>query len=176
VKADGGYQIHAFCDWQMTSDKHAKQVTNGRAGGLAKARNRQQASENVAGASEVVAKTASENLPDKDIDKDIDKDLKPLSADGRKTRLKADWQPSDTIMATVTKKYPLVDIAYESERFTNYWLSTGTPMLDWGRTWQNWMLKKQKELSDQAAKPSLHHPPEDDWMYKVVKWGPERYE
>jgi len=79
VKADGGYQIHAFCDWQMTSDKHAKQVINGRAGGLAKARNRQQASEVVAGASKVLEQTASENLPDKDIDKDKDKELKPLA-------------------------------------------------------------------------------------------------
>lgn len=176
LKAEGGYQIHAFCDWQMTSERHAKQVANGRAGGIAKAKNRQQASEVVAGASEVLEQTASENLPDKDIEEDKDKELKPLSAESRKTQLKEDWKPSETILATVAVKYPLVDITYESERFINYWLSTGTPMKDWGRTWQNWMLRKQKELQDQAVKPSLHHPPEDDWMYEDVKWGDARGE
>jgi hypothetical protein len=176
LKVDGGYQIHAFCDWKMTSEAHARQVTNGRAGGLAKAKNRQEASQVVAGASEVLDETASKVLPDKDIDKDKDKDLKPLSADSRKTQLRADWKPSDTILSTVADKYPLVDITYESERFINYWMSTGTPMKDWGRTWQNWMLRKQKELSEKQPAAHLHHPPEDDWMYKDVKWGDARFE
>ena len=176
LKVDGGYQIHAFCDWQMTTEKHAKQVANGRAGGIAKAKNRQQASEVVAGASEVLEQTASENLPDKDIEEDKDKELKPLSAASRKTRMKADWKPSEAILSTVAEKYPLVDITYESERFVNYWISTGTPMVDWGRTWQNWMLRNQKELAEKAAKPNLHHPPEDDWMYQDVKWGDARGE
>ena len=173
LKAEGGYQIHAFCDWQMTTERHEKAVANGRAGGIAKAKNRQQASKVVAGASEVLEQTASENLPDKDIDKDIEiEKKKPLSADSRKTRLKADWKPSDAILSTVAEKYPLVDITYESERFVNYWMSTGTPMVDWGRTWQNWMLRKQKELADAAQ---VTHDP-DAWMNVDVKWGPARYE
>jgi hypothetical protein len=47
-------------------------------------------------------------------------------------------------------------------------------MKDWGRTWQNWMLRKQKELSDRVTKTPDWDP--DAWMNKVVKWGPERYE
>ena len=176
IRVEGGYQIHAFCDWQMTTEAHQRKVEAGRAGGLAKAEARRQAREAVAGASEVLEQTASENLPDKDIEEDKDKDLKPLSAASRKTRMKADWKPSEAILSTVAEKYPLVDITYESERFVNYWISTGTPMVDWGRTWQNWMLRNQKELAEKAAKPIPHHPPEDDWMYQDVKWGDARGE
>ena len=172
LKAEGGYQIYAFCDWQMTTERHAKAVANGRAGGIAKAKNRQKSSEIVAGASEVLEQRASENLPDKDIEEDKDKELTPLSADRRKTQMRDDWKPSEAILSTVGQKYPLVDIGYESERFVNYWMSTGTPMLDWGRTWQNWMLRRQKELADAAQ---VKHDP-DAWMNVDVKWGDARYE
>jgi hypothetical protein len=174
MRVEGGYQIHAFCDWQMTTEAHQRKVEAGRAGGLAKAEARRQASQRLAGANDVPEQTASKPLLDKEEDKDKDKDLKPLSANSRKTQMRADWEPSDTLLATVPDKYPLVDIAYESERFVNYWLSTGTPMMDWGRTWQNWMLRKQKELSDRVTKTPDWDP--DAWMNQVVKWGPERYE
>jgi hypothetical protein len=111
----------------------------------------------------VLEQTSSKTLLDKEEDKDKDKNL---SADGRKTRLTADWKPSGEILATVDEKYPLVDIVYESERFINYWLSTGTPMIDWGRTWQNWMLRAQKELADAAkAKTPLTDREINAWMY-----------
>jgi len=166
VVTEGGYQIHAFCEWQMTTAAHQKKVEAGRAGGLAKAKAKQNATNPLAGARKVLEQIPSKPLLDEDIDKDKDKDL-----GARRTRLKADWKPNDLLLQSAEQKYPLVDINYQSERFINYWMSTGKPMLDWDRTWQNWMLRNQKELSEQAAKPTQHHPPEDDWMYVDVNWG-----
>lgn len=163
LRVEGGYQIHAFADWQMTTESHQKKVDAGRAGGIAKARNRQDTSGVVAGARKVLEQTARKTLLDKEEDKDKDK---TLSADGRRKRLTADWKPSEEILATVDAKYPLVDIAYESERFMNYWLSTGTPMINWGLTWQNWMLRAQKELADAAkAQQPLTDRELNAWMY-----------
>jgi len=163
LRVDGGYQIYAFADWQMTTDSHQKKVDAGRAGGIAKARKRQDSSKGLAGARKVLEQTASKTLLDKEEDKDKDK---TLLADGRRKRLTADWKPSEEILATVDAKYPLVDIAYESERFMNYWLSTGTPMINWGRTWQNWMLRAQKELADAAkAQQPLTDRELNAWMY-----------
>jgi hypothetical protein len=163
LRVEGGYQIHAFADWQMTTESQQKKVDAGRAGGIAKARNRQDTSGVLAGARKVLEQTASKTLLDKEEDKDKDK---TLSADGRRKRLVADWKPSEEILATVDAKYPLVDIAYESERFMNYWLSTGTPMINWGLTWQNWMLRAQKELADAAkAQQPLTDREINAWMY-----------
>lgn len=166
LPVDGGFMIHSFCEWQMTTAAHQKKVEAGRAGGLAKAESKRLASKALAGATNVIEQNASKVLLDKEEDKEEDKDL-----GAKRTRLKPDWKPSARLLQLAQEKYPLVDLTYQSERFINYWISTGKPMLDWERTWQNWMLKNQKELADQAAKPSLHHPPEDDWMYVDVKWG-----
>jgi hypothetical protein len=168
---NGDVQIYAFCDWQMTAEKRKEIQEKKRNAGIKSGEARRQASTTRTGVQQVFEQDANK----KELELEIEQEkIKPLSANSRKTQLRADWKPSETLLATVPEKYPLVDIAYESERFVNYWLSTGTPMKDWGRTWQNWMLRKQKELSDRVTKTPDWDP--DAWMNEVVKWGPERYE
>ena len=166
---NGDVQIYAFSEWQMTAAKRAEiKEKRSRAGQISGAVRRET---NTRGTSVQQVFEQNANKNELELEEELEKN-KPLSANGRKTRLKADWKPSDTILSTVDQKYPLVDIAYESERFINYWLSTGTPMLDWGRTWQNWMLKRQKEL----AEATKARPNPDAWMNQDVKWGDARYE
>ena len=168
---NGDVQIYAFSEWQMTAAKRAEiKEKRSRAGQISGAVRRET---NTTGTrvQQVFEHNVNKNELELEEEIEIEK-KKPLSAVSRKTRMKADWKPSDTILATVAEKYPLVDIGYESERFVNYWISTGTPMVDWGRTWQNWMLRKQKELADAAQ---VTHDP-DAWMQVDVKWGPARYE
>jgi hypothetical protein len=168
---NGDVQIYAFSEWQMTAAKRAEiKEKRSRAGQISGAVRRET---NTTGTrvQQVFEHNVNKNELELEEEIEIEK-KKPLSAVSRKTRMKADWKPSDTILATVAEKYPLVDIGYESERFVNYWISTGTPMVDWGRTWQNWMLRKQKELADAAQ---VTHDP-DAWMNVDVKWGPARYE
>jgi hypothetical protein len=172
---NGDVQIYAFCDWQMTAEKRDEIREKRSRAGVKSGEARRETNKTRTSVQQVFEHNANKNELEVEVEVEVEK-KKPLSAESRKTQLRADWQPSDTILSTVAVKYPLVDIAYESERFMNYWMSKGTPMKDWGLTWQNWMLRKQKELSEKQPAAHLHHPPEDDWMYKDVKWGPERYE
>jgi hypothetical protein len=168
---NGDVQIYAFSEWQMTAAKRAEiKEKRSRAGQISGAVRRET---NTTGTrvQQVFEQNANKNELEVELEVEVEK-KKPLSAVSRKTRLRADWKPSEEILSTVAEKYPLVDITYESERFVNYWISTGTPMLDWGRTWQNWMLRKQKDLAD-AAKAN---PDPDAWMNADVKWGDARYE
>ena len=168
---NGDVQIYAFSEWQMTAAKRAEiKEKRSRAGQISGAVRRET---NTTGTrvQQVFEHNVNKNELELEEEIEIEKN-KPLSANGRKTRLKPDWKPSEAILSTVAQKYPLVDITYESERFVNYWISTGTPMVDWGLTWQNWMLRKQKELADAAQ---VTHDP-DAWMNVDVKWGPARYE
>jgi hypothetical protein len=168
---NGDVQIYAFCDWQMTAEKRKEIQEKKRNAGIKSGEARRQMNITRTGVQQVFEQDANK----KELELEIEQEkIKPLSANSRKTQLRDDWKPSETLLATVPEKYPLVDIAYESERFVNYWLSTGTPMKDWGRTWQNWMLRKQKELSDRVTKTPDWDP--DAWMNQVVKWGPDRGE
>ena len=175
LKADGGYQIHAFCDWQMTTEKHAQKVTNGRAGGIAKAKNRQQASEVVAGASEVLEQTASELLPDKDIEKDKDKELKPLAIasplfdefwqlwprrEGKANAVKA-WQKA-------TKKISESELVEKAGAYVTSPTVPDKQFVPHAATWLN------GERWNDEPDPVRHDP--DAWMNQDVKWGDARYE
>jgi hypothetical protein len=175
VKVDGGYQIHAFCDWQMTTEKHAKQVTSGRAGGIAKARNRKQASEVVAGASEVLAKTASEKLPDKEVDKDKDKDLTPLAIssplfdefwqlwprrEGKANAVKS-WQKA-------VRKISELELVEKARAYVTSPTVPAKQFVPHAATWLNGE-RWNDEIVTETYNP-------DAWMNEVVKWGPERYE
>jgi hypothetical protein len=175
VKAEGGYQIHAFCDWQMTTERHAKQVANGRAGGIAKAKNRQQASEVVAGASEVLAKTASENVPDKELDIDKDKELKPLAIasplfdefwqlwprrEGKANAVKA-WQKA-------TKKISESDLVEKARAYVTSPTLPQAQFVPHAATWLN------GERYNDEPEPPKWNP--DAWMNEDVKWGDARFE
>jgi hypothetical protein len=175
VKVDGGYQIHAFCDWQMTSEAHQRKVEAGRAGGLAKAEARRQASEDVAGASEVLEQTASKPLLDKEVDKDKDKEIKPSAIASpyfehwwneyprkvaKGTALKA-WngairKTSIAVLLDSVKAYA-VKVANTEQQYILH-----------AATWLN-----QERWNDEPE-PAKWDP--DAWMNEVVKWGPERYE
>jgi hypothetical protein len=168
IKAEDGYQIHAFCDWQMTTAEHEKKVIAGRAGGLAKAENQQSSSKPLAGARKVLKQNASKRLLDKDIEVDIDKDLKPLATtpplfdefwklwprkDGKANAIKA-W-------LIAVQKLPAVDLV---EAAREYSLRPDLPkdktFIPHASTWLN------GERWQDEVPVARHHPPEDDWMYE----------
>lgn len=75
---------------------------------------------------------------------------KPARGD-RGTRLPEAWTPNEQLRAWADEKAignarlsALVDIPTETEKFRNYWLAktgSGSTKLDWGRTYQNWLLE-----------------------------------
>jgi hypothetical protein len=159
----------------MTSERHAKQVANGRAGGLAKAKARRQASEVVAGASEVLDETASENVPDKEVDKDKDKELKPLAITS--PEFDEFWQlwPRRESKATAikawdkaVKKIPATEMIEKARAYVTSPKAPARDYFPYAATWLN-----QERWNDE---PEPAQWDADAWMNKVVKWGPERYE
>jgi hypothetical protein len=65
-------------------------------------------------------------------------------ANGRGTRLSADWRPSEGLIAYAANQgMSPAHIALESEKFKNYWTAksgAGAVKRDWPATWRNWIL------------------------------------
>ena len=59
----------------------------------------------------------------------------------RAARITADFTVTAEMRAWAALKVPTVDIDAETERFRDYWLGTGRPMLDWEAVWRNWMRR-----------------------------------
>lgn len=180
IRVDGGYQIHAFCDWQMTTEAHQKKVEAGRAGGRAKAEAQRLAREAVAGASEVLEQTASKPLLDKEVDIEEDIEVKPLAIsspefdtfwqlwprrEGKANAVKA-WQKA-------RKKISESELV---EKARAYVTSPTVPEKQFVPHAATWLNGERWNDEPDPVKPDLHHPPEDDWMYQDVKWGDARGE
>lgn len=61
----------------------------------------------------------------------------------RGTRLADDWTPSEADLAFCRERRPDLDPASVALQFRNYWTAKAgkdATKLDWGRTWQNWVL------------------------------------
>lgn len=175
IRVEGGYQIHAFCDWQMTTEAYQKKVTAGRAGGLAKAKANPRASKPLAGAREVLEQKASKRLLDKDIDKDIDKNLKPLAI--ASPEFDTFWQlwPRRESKATAikawdeaVKKIAGAEIIEKARAYVTGPKAPTKEFCPFAATWLN-----QERWNDEPD-PVAHDP--DAWMNVDVKWGPARYE
>lgn len=62
----------------------------------------------------------------------------------RKHRLPEDWEPDGQLLIWAKKEVPAVNVREETKIFRDYFLASGTPKVDWRRTWQVWMRKEQK--------------------------------
>ena len=178
VCVDGGYVIHAFCEWQMTTAAHQKKVEAGRAGGLAKAKAKQAASKPLAGATNVLEQNASKTLLEEDIDKDID--IKPLAI---ASPLFDDfWQlwPRREGKANAVKAWSKAvrKIAAEEliDKVRAYVANPNKPDKQFIPHAATWLNGERWNDELDAAPTQRHHPAADDWMYQDVKWGISRGE
>lgn len=58
------------------------------------------------------------------------------------SRLPEDWQPADYLVEWARKEFQHVDLALETDKFIDYWLSRadrGAIKLSWERTFRNWI-------------------------------------
>lgn len=58
--------------------------------------------------------------------------------------LPPDWKPDDELLDWARQSFPKLDIDYECDTFTDYWIGCGKPKLDWRATWRNWMRRSAK--------------------------------
>lgn len=73
----------------------------------------------------------------------------------RGSRLPEDWYPDKLLIDYALQRRPDLDLSLEVEKFRTYWHSkagSGAIKIDWGKTWQNWILN-----SKQATGPPKAH-------------------
>lgn len=67
------------------------------------------------------------------------------TSEERASRLPADWEPTDELIAFIKKERPDLNIGHTVLRFCNFWHSKAgkdATKLDWNRTFQNWVLNE----------------------------------
>lgn len=71
--------------------------------------------------------------------------VSPLAGETQKraARLSENWEPKQELVDWALGKHPTVDYQYQTELFRNHYLGNGKPMLDWNRTWQNWIARSK---------------------------------
>ena len=89
-------------------------------------------------------------------------------------RLSDDWRPSQADI-DFAKAYGLTgdQIEFEAEKFRNYWIAKageGAIKVDWGRTWQNWIIKTEKYGISSGRQSRSTGPNENDWDAHVRKY------
>lgn len=74
-----------------------------------------------------------------------EQDNTPLPPKGgkakRASRLSEDWEPDEKLLTWALEAYPTVDTRQQTFEFKNHFIASGKAMLDWGRTWQNWIAR-----------------------------------
>jgi uncharacterized protein YdaU (DUF1376 family) len=71
------------------------------------------------------------------------KNQEPRTRERRATRLPADWEPSDELIAFMRKERPDLNPSHTIMRFCNFWQAKSgkdATKLDWDKTFQNWVL------------------------------------
>jgi hypothetical protein len=74
----------------------------------------------------------------------------PLKKEERARRLPENWEPSEGLLSSkhIQKLgLPREVLSFETEAFRDYWLGNGRRMIDWDRTWSNWMREAVRRRS-----------------------------
>ena len=79
------------------------------------------------------------------------KEYYPPNPPGGTHRLPDDWQPSQDLIADISKKHPGVDLTSEAIKFRDYWhQAAGATSVkkDWDRAFRNWVRKVKPSWQD----------------------------
>lgn len=164
VEVDGGWQIHAFCDWQMTSKQHAEKVRNGQKGGLAKAENARKSSKVVAGASVLLEQNPSKRLADKNRIEE-EKNIPAYSA-----VFESWWEiyPRKTAKGSAYKAFvKALDRATVGELLAGVrrYADSDLPDAQFVPHAATWLNADRWNDVLPVKESWSHHPPDEDWMY-----------
>jgi uncharacterized protein YdaU (DUF1376 family) len=82
------------------------------------------------------------------------KNQEPRTRESRATRLPADWEPSDELIAFARKERPDLNLRTTVMSFMNYWQAKSgkdATKLDWDKTFKNWVLNEKQGPAKPAA-------------------------
>jgi hypothetical protein len=155
VKVEGGWQIYAFTDWQMSAEVIAETREKRRS-----AARKRWDSKSDANAMQDACKPDANVMPETETETKTETKTETPRASTRK-RLRGDWKPDENLMKWAKEKKITIDLEYETEQFVNWWIANGGVKADWPRTWQNWISRKQRE-----SVPVARAEAEDPWWLK----------
>lgn len=148
-EVDGGYQFHAWSEYQPTKEEvEAERAANRKR----QRRHRDNAVSNgvTNGVTNTVSTPVSHGTPTRPAPTN-----KESGARKRGTRLPENWLPSPLTRQAMAKEFPSVDLKMEHDKFTDYWAAKagkdGTK-LDWDATWRNWIRNSRPD-----SKPTNVH-------------------
>ena len=78
----------------------------------------------------------------------------------RATRLSADWEPTEDMVAWCKETRPDLNPQTVAERFRDHWIAKAGKdgaKLDWTATWRNWVRGERAQFNAQPAEPRAWH-------------------
>jgi hypothetical protein len=154
LEVEGGFEIHHFCEYQMTNEdverkresQRLKGIKSGEARRAKLEPNRTKVEPNV-NQNELETETETDTETDK---------VSSIVDDDRKTTLKANWEPSEAGIEFAKSRAPSLVIADEVQRFKDYNAANGRRMVDWEATWRTWVMnviRFRPEVTNQPPPP-----------------------
>lgn len=151
VEVEGGFQVHNYCDYQMTNEdverKREAQRLNGIASGKARSAKANQNRTNIEPNS-----NQNELETETELEIEIDKASSIVDND-RKTPLEASWVPSEAGIEFAKTRAPSLIISDEVQRFKDYNAAHGRRMIDWDATWRTWVMNQVRYRPEVAKTP-----------------------
>lgn len=85
--------------------------------------------------------------------KPLNKPFKEPYSQKKKSHIKEDWQPSESLQQTINskQKWATVNATVELEKFVNYHMAKGSMMVDWDRAFMTWLTNAEKWAKDKTA-------------------------
>jgi hypothetical protein len=158
LEVEGGFEIHHFCEYQMTNEdverkresQRLKGIKSGEARRAKLEQNRTKAEPNV-----------NRNEPETETETETETEsysanthIPPNGGNpGRKTKLNPTWQPDKPLREWTRSIAPALDIDFERGKFVDWFAQSGKQYGDWGATWRNWVRRAVE------SNPALKNPP-----------------
>lgn len=151
---NGDYLLHDYAEMQETKAEidalKARNSANGAKGGRPKTQPKTQSvSDSVSDSvSESGTQTKAELEGELEGELEVNKTPPSPPRGGarkrapRATRLPDGWEPPEEFVVEAQRKFPNVDLRFETEKFADYWQAKSgqaATKVDWGKTWRNWM-------------------------------------
>ena len=102
-------------------------------------------------------KTISPGYQDDPLETETEREGEGISTLKKASRLPEDWEPSDELIAFMSKERPDLNPSHTIMKFCNYWQAKSgkdATKLDWNKTFQNWVLAEKEG----KAKPASQDP------------------
>jgi hypothetical protein len=81
------------------------------------------------------------------------------------SRISEDYKPSEKLLEWQSKNFPGVDVALETEKFIDFFLSSSKGVKnDWDAAWRNWIRNSSKPKPWASSKPNRNKKAIEEWL------------